>query len=70
MKTYKDIKLHHGDTCQFCHKQQVSSNDDDGYSGICDWCAYDDFNDRQFQAELSKDDPNFDDFYSIGDRYI
>lgn len=52
-----------GDTCEKCHKEVLTD-------GRCDWCAYDDLNERAFEAECRKENPDFSEFYPIGEQFI
>jgi hypothetical protein len=52
-----------GDICQECKKEVLTD-------GRCDWCAFAEFEARQFQAELEREDPDFSDFYANGEMYI
>jgi len=66
--------------CKKCEIEITGKYDDafcGGYEEYCYKCGevkafkdYDNFLDRQFQAELESENPNFSDFYEIGDRYI
>ena len=52
-----------GEICQECKKEVLTD-------GRCDWCAYDEFNARQFEAECQREDPDFTDFYAEGEKLI
>lgn len=52
-----------GETCETCKKEVLTD-------GRCDWCAYDDFLERQFEAECEREDPDFSDFYADGELFI
>ena len=66
--------------CKQCSKEIPGTYDAvfcGGYEDYCYPCGekqaykdYDDFKDRQFYAELQKEDPDFSEFYEDADRYI
>jgi DNA-directed RNA polymerase subunit N (RpoN/RPB10) len=66
--------------CITCNKIITGKYEDafcGGYENYCYECGekeaykdYDKFLERQFEAELEREDPNFTDLYEIGDQFI